>query len=230
MVPSHKDHHHKDKDKKKKAAAGVDNTARRTWDRDEFRKKADEKDKAAAEADDEDKELTAHEIRKQKRLERDPLHNGLIVARSQLKQREYQIDLASRLGKTQVVGYNTPLNQQAGWYCNVCDCVLRDSQSYLDHINGKWHNRALGMTMRVEKSTVEQVKNKFDELKQKRSGGPAEAYVPDGFEMAAATEAREREEKRARKQQRDAGAPGDDADPDMMALMGFGGFGGSKKG
>ena len=29
-----------------------------------------------------------------------------------------------------------PLAQQAGYYCNVCDCILRDSQSYLDHING----------------------------------------------------------------------------------------------
>lgn len=27
----------------------------------------------------------------------------------------------------------------------------------LDHINGKWHQRALGMTMRVEASTKEQV-------------------------------------------------------------------------
>lgn len=59
--------------------------------------------------------------------------------------------------RLQVVGMNMPLNQQAGYFCSVCDCILRDSQSYLDHINGKWHNRALGMTMRVEKSTVEQV-------------------------------------------------------------------------
>jgi hypothetical protein len=82
---------------------------------------------------------------------------GLIVERTHLKQRDYQIDLAARLGKTQVVGLNMPLSQQAGYYCSVCDCILRDSQSYLDHINGKWHNRALGMTMRVEKSTVDQV-------------------------------------------------------------------------
>ncbi len=46
---------------------------------------------------------------------------------------------------------------QAGYYCSVCDCILRDSQSYLDHINGKWHNRALGMSMRVERSNADQV-------------------------------------------------------------------------
>jgi hypothetical protein len=39
----------------------------------------------------------------------------------------------------------------------VCNCVLRDSQSYLDHVNGKYHQRALGMNMNVEKSSLEQV-------------------------------------------------------------------------
>lgn len=57
------------------------------------------------------------------------------------------------------MGLNTPLSQQAGYYCGVCDCVLRDSQSYLDHINGKYHNRALGMNMVVERSTVDQVRD-----------------------------------------------------------------------
>lgn len=47
---------------------------------------------------------------------------------------------------------------QAGYYCSVCDCILRDSASYLDHINGKYHNRALGMSMRVERSTPDQVR------------------------------------------------------------------------
>ncbi|GIM05127.1 hypothetical protein Vretimale_9544 [Volvox reticuliferus] len=227
-----------------KRAAGVDNTARRTWDREEYRQKAEEKEKAAKakDGDDEDREETAAEIRRRKRLERDPLHQGLIVERSLLRQRDYQIDLTSRLGKTQVVGFNTPLNQQAGWFCNVCNCVLRDSQSYLDHINGKWHNRALGMSMRVEKSTLEQVKNKFDELKSRKSP-PPEDYVPDGFDAAASAEAKEREEKREKKRRKAAetaaagagsgagagDADGGDVDPDMMALMGFGGFGTSKK-
>lgn len=44
--------------------------------------------------------------------ERDPLHQGLIVQRSHLKSREFQLDLTSRLGKTQVITLNTPLNQQ----------------------------------------------------------------------------------------------------------------------
>lgn len=104
------------------------------------------------------------------------------MERSKLAQRNFSLDLTSRLGKTQVVTNQTPLNQQvtvlavwdlnmlvlrvvtglcplqAGYYCSVCDCILRDSQSYLDHINGKWHNRALGMSMRVEHSTADEVR------------------------------------------------------------------------
>ena len=44
--------------------------------------------------------------------ERDPLHQGIIVERAQLKQREFSLDLTSRLGKSQVITNTTPLNQQ----------------------------------------------------------------------------------------------------------------------
>ena len=168
--------------------------------------------------------------------ERDPLHQGLIVERAKLKPRGYQLDLASRLGKTQVVTNSTPLNQQvtalimvmtcchnhvcttmhvclqahlntakvvgcmlfrnssdvlhstsqhscgvqAGYYCNVCECILRDSQSYLDHINGKYHNRALGMSMVVEKSTADDVRKKFEELKKTKDDPAPVDTVLDG--------------------------------------------------
>lgn len=44
--------------------------------------------------------------------ERDPLHQGLIVERAPLRQRDFKLDLTSRVGKTQVVTNSTPLNQQ----------------------------------------------------------------------------------------------------------------------
>jgi U4/U6.U5 tri-snRNP component SNU23 len=79
-------------------AAGVDNTARRTWDRDEFEEKAAAREAAA----DGEGEETRAEMRKRKRMERDPLHQGLIVARSELKARDYEVNLTERLNKTQV--------------------------------------------------------------------------------------------------------------------------------
>jgi U4/U6.U5 tri-snRNP component SNU23 len=59
------------------------------------------------------------------------------VQRAPLKHRDYHVDLESRLGKTQVVTPVAPLSQQAGYFCRVCDCVVKDSANYLDHINGK---------------------------------------------------------------------------------------------
>lgn len=66
-----------------------------------------------------------------------------------------------------------------------------------------------------------------------------EDYLPDGIDKrlveAEAAEELAREEKRAKKrrerEERQAEAAADDGglDPDMAALMGFGGFGGSKK-
>lgn len=78
----------------------------------------------------------------------------------------------------QGVGYNQ--SAQAGYYCNVCDCILRDSQSYLDHINGKYHNRALGMSMTVEKSTADDVRKKFESLQKDRDAPVPVDSVMDG--------------------------------------------------
>lgn len=218
----------------KKKAAGVDNTFRRAWDKEEFEQKAAEREEEEAQA-----EESALDVKKRKRLERDPLHQGLIVKRSNLQGRAYGLQLSAKLGKSQIMTQATPLSQQAGYYCSVCDCVLRDSVSYLDHINGKWHNRALGMNMRVERVSVDQVRQKFEALKKEKDQGgrsaDADIYTPDGFEQAVQRQKeaderqrQERRERKTKKKQPEDDEEEEDADPDMMALMGFGGFGGGK--
>ena len=46
--------------------------------------------------------------------------------------------------------------------------VAAINKAWLDHINGKYHNAALGMSMRVEKSSKDEVKEKLEALAREK--------------------------------------------------------------
>lgn len=193
---------------------GIDNTSRKKFDRDEILQRAREREEQEADG------------RKSK-------SRGPPVQRKPLKPRDYQVDLESRLGKTQVVTPIAPLSQQAGYYCPVCECVVKDSANYLDHINGKKHQRALGMSMRVERSSLEQVQQRFESLKKRKD--PGSFTVQDFDERMLKQQQEEEERKRLRREKKKekkrekASEEEPEIDPDVAAMMGFGGFKTSKK-
>eukprot|EP00559_Dactyliosolen_fragilissimus_P000663 CAMPEP_0184864910 /NCGR_PEP_ID=MMETSP0580-20130426/16297_1 /TAXON_ID=1118495 /ORGANISM="Dactyliosolen fragilissimus" /LENGTH=306 /DNA_ID=CAMNT_0027363859 /DNA_START=79 /DNA_END=1002 /DNA_ORIENTATION=- len=61
------------------------------------------------------------------------------------------------LSTTKITDGITKVTDGVGWHCKVCDCFLKDSMTYLDHINGRKHQRYLGYSMRVERSKKEDV-------------------------------------------------------------------------
>ena len=107
-----------------------------------------------------------------------PMHSK----RAFLKARKSKVDLESKVGTSEIVNPEEAAKPSSlstgtqitngiskvgggvGWYCKVCDCYLKDSLTYLDHINGRKHQRALGYSMRIEKSTTEEVTSKLQEL------------------------------------------------------------------
>jgi len=232
---------------------------RRKWDRDEYEKKAKQRDdeekekrrdfaknmndaaqvraqaRAAGkqESDDDDWDALDEDwegLHKKSSLTRKK--DEPPVKRKTLSQRDYKVDLDSKLGKSSVITKNTPSSQSGGYYCNVCDCVVKDSINFLDHINGKKHQRNLGMSMRVERSTVDQVKARFalnkKKMEEKKKEYDLESRTTELREEEEKLREYRREKKKEKKRKLDDDYSGG-GDSDMMAMMGFGGFGGSKK-
>jgi len=188
---------------------------RRKWDKDEY------------------ETMARKRIRLEEEEEEDR-HRGPPVKRELLKQRDYKVDLDSKLSKSQVITKTTPLSQSGGYYCNVCDCVVKDSINFLDHINGKKHQRNLGMSMKVEKSTLDQVRKRFESNKKKLEEKNKEYNLDERLmelkEEDEKLKAYRREKKKDKKKKpEEEEGNGGGMDPDMAKMMGFGGFGGSRK-
>jgi len=162
-----------------------------------------------------------------------------------------KIDLDQKVGKIEVINPTSAGDYRgAGFWCETCSCLLKDSASYLDHINGKKHQRALGFSMRVERADVGAVKNRMEELKKRVATKAANALLPvvpaiDEYDsrlqadlqekeaiklkLKKEAEVRKKEKKAVEELEKAEEAEGVEEDDEFQAMMGFGGFGSSKK-
>ena len=195
---------------------------RRKWDKEEYARLAKER------SDAERLEEILNEGRSARNKEPP-------VKRDLLKPRDYKVDLYSKLGKSQLITKTTPPAGQGGYHCKECDYVATDSKSFLDHISGKKHQRNLGMSMHIERSSLNQVQKRFETNKNKKDEKDCEydfeERVRELKEEEEKHKAYKKEKRRALK--RKAADDEDDEETresgDMAALMGFSGFGTSKK-
>ncbi|CDJ57932.1 C2H2-type zinc finger-containing protein, related [Eimeria maxima] len=130
---------------------GTDALGRKVWDKEFYEEKA--KEKAASLGVDSFLDLLPKPREKPKPPPLPPCGY-----RQLLQRRTFKIDFAREVGRTKIVTLQTPRMQQGGFWCDICECLCKDSQAYLDHINGRNHNRLLGMSMRVERVSLARVK------------------------------------------------------------------------
>ncbi|CAI5446336.1 unnamed protein product [Caenorhabditis angaria] len=208
-------------------AAGTSH--RRTWDEKEYSLKAHQRALDEKEAED---------IRTGKKKPDLPK-----VKREMLQARDYKVDLDSKVGKSVVITKATPSAETGGFYCDVCDCTVKDSINFIDHINGKNHQRNMGMSMKTKKSTLDDVKDRFRLLKEKKEREKREQQVEQLLEDVQEEESRmadykkekktveiNRKRKREPKKEEPEEEEEDDGlDPEMRAMMGFSGFSTSKR-
>ncbi|PWN24144.1 hypothetical protein BCV69DRAFT_280046 [Microstroma glucosiphilum] len=223
--------------------AGV-GPSRRTWDVEEYTSKAREKDRE----DKERAQQNEERIRKgQKPLPRTSKLDSLPQPTSHLQPRSQPLDLDKDVGKTLLVDNSGDSRRGAGYYCEVCRKTCKDSIGYLDHINGRDHLRRLGQTTHVARSTVEQVRARIQLLRSQTSSSSSSnsAKEYDFLERVKAIadaerekkeerkrrkkEERERKEREREEERRKEMGGGGVEDEAMMSMMGFGGFGSSKK-
>ncbi|CAI2189329.1 13048_t:CDS:2, partial [Funneliformis geosporum] len=116
-----------------------DASFRRTWDKEEFKRRARERSRLEREKEEE-------EDRKRKGLKSKNTDSSEVEpVRELLRARTEKVVLDANLNKVQVVQSTNIASKQPGFH----------------------YQRALGMSMKVERSTLDQVKNKLENLKKK---------------------------------------------------------------
>jgi U4/U6.U5 tri-snRNP component SNU23 len=250
----------------------VANVSRRTWDAETYEKKAKARQEEATEDPETARKRKTDEFaakipdQEEEKEEFTPADGGAAgpegSKRAFLKPRKSKVDIDSKVGTTEMVSAEEVATTSTedgpvvktgiGWHCKVCDCFLKDSLTYLDHINGRKHQRTLGYTMRVERSTKDQLMDRLKRLADEKSQeeDKDDSFLEEDMDyddiVKAKDEAlqRQREEKRKKRKERkkqlteqepqeeegeDEGVQPAGIDPDMAAMMGFSGFGGSGK-
>lgn len=74
-----------------------------------------------------------------------------------LQARKHDLRLDEKIGKSYIIPKQDIGKARSPFYCDICDVNFNDNQTFVDHLNGKKHNRMLGMNMKVKSGSVEGV-------------------------------------------------------------------------
>jgi U4/U6.U5 tri-snRNP component SNU23 len=235
-------------DSKKGGAYGApagDTDFRKTWDLDEYATKA--KDREA-------KEKEEAKARYEAKLAGKKYHKPLTGDEAYTTARRKVIDLTAQVGKTQLVPAGAGVGKRgrsAGFYCEPCDLTFKDNKQYIEHLNTMQHLLNTGQTTEVKRATVDEVHERISYYirkeeefeKEKATSLHERLQVREEEREQELEERRQRRKAEAEKKRKereeavkvkteygeDVRVEGEHDEDDMMAQMGFTGFGTSKK-
>lgn len=176
------------------SGGGGDTDFRKTYDREKYAalaKEREERERAEGKARYEAKQ----EGRSYRRRAATPEDLKMTEARTA------RVDVASLVGKTMLVPAGSGVGKRgksAGFYCEPCDITLRDSPSWIEHLNSKQHLSNTGQSIEVKKATLEDVRERLRYLNRKRK----EAMVKEEVDLDRRLHQRKEEEEREREEKR----------------------------
>lgn len=220
----------------------------------DFRKKFDRAEYAEKARVREAKEKEESKLRYEAKLAGKKYYAPLTGAETLTEARASRLDVAGNVGKISLLPAGASTGKRgrgAGFYCEACDLTFKDNLQWVEHENSMQHLRAIGQTGEVRRATVEEVHERieriWERLQEEKRGdvktlkerleGRAEEDEKVRAErrrkrlevVKRRREEKEREVKIKSEYDEDVRVEGEHDADDMAALMGFGGFGTSKK-
>lgn len=188
---------------------------RRTWDKEEYAKKAQQR----------------YEQQQNRSIEVVEGHNP--ISRDAL-------NFNTDLNKRQVIASNvvSTRGKSFGFYCEVCDLTFKDNLKYVDHLNSKPHLIRSGEINKEKSVTLDEVKERYELLVKKLDERLNESEKYDIKKRIAKRQAFEEELKQRKREKKHTKKLNDDrvrevngagSDDEMAKMMGFGGFGSTKR-
>lgn len=220
----------------------------------DFRKKFDREDFARQASEREAAEKEEGRLRYEAKLAGKKYYKPLSGAETLTAARITRLDVSKNVGKTVLMPVGAATGKRgrgAGFYCEACDLTFKDNLQWVEHENSMQHLRAIGQTGEVKRASVEDVRARIEEIWERLQEERDEQVKTLGerLEKRKDEDEKEREARRLKRQalaQRkrdekerevavkleygdDVRIEGEHDEDDMMAAMGIGGFGSSKK-
>ena len=179
-----------------------DTSFRKTWDRAEYAAKAEARETKYKEEGAARAEAKAAGLKYRPRASTPP-------DAKETESRTARLDVSNNIGKTTLVPAGAATGKRgrgAGFYCSDCDLTFKDNLQFVEHLNSRQHQIAIGQSGEVKRATLEEVRERLEWLAQKRreekEGIGNVVDLGKRLEVRKEVEEREREEKRRKRNEK----------------------------